>query len=192
MNCQDSRETAVSMWFGPAAFSRLHPLLQSLHRDGGRLQGPVEIRFGRGLAGIAGRRIARKLGIPVDNGEHTLEVTIGHADGALQWDRRFDDDHRFPSTFHPRGHWPDGCWVEDTAAIALHLQVDVIDGGWHWRCIGARMGRWPIPRWLLPRSDAHKRIEDGRYRFSVGFALPLLGEVLRYGGWLTSSAASEH
>ncbi len=41
-----------------------------------------------------------------------------------------------------------------------------------------------MPRWLLPRSEAYKRIEEGRYRFKVSFALPLLGMVLGYGGWL--------
>ncbi len=66
------------------------------------------------------------------------------------------------------------------------LQVDIVDGGWHWRwrCIGAQRGRWRLPRWLLPRSEAFKRVEGGHYRFSVSFALPLLGEVPRYGGLL--------
>jgi hypothetical protein len=178
----------VSAWFGPA-FARLHPQLQSLHRLGGKLRGPVEIRFGRGMAGIAGRRIARKLGIPCDGDKHSLEVTISHGADALHWDRRFDDGHCFPSTFQPYGHWPDGGWIEDAAVIGLRLQVDVVDGGWYWRCIGAQWGRLQIPRWLLPRSDAYKRIEDGRYRFSVSFALPLLGEVLRYGGLLEAAAS---
>jgi hypothetical protein len=187
--------TIVSEWFGPD-FERLHPLLQSLHQHGGKLRGPVDIGFGHGLAGVAGRRLARKLGIPCDGNEHVLEVTISHDNAVLHWDRRFDDGHCFVSTFRPYGQWPDGGWIEDTAAIVLRLQVDVIDGGWYWRCIGAQLGRWPIPRWLLPRSEAYKRIEDGRYRFSVSFALPLLGEVLRYGGLLqevapASSSASE-
>jgi hypothetical protein len=180
--------TVVSDWFGPA-FAQLHPLLQSLHRHGGKLRGPVGIGFGRGLAGIAGRRLARKLGIPRDGDSHMLEVTIGHDDAVLHWDRRFDDGHCFASTFRPYGHWPEGGWIEVTAAISLRLQVDVIDGGWYWRCVGAQRGHWSIPRWLLPRSEAYKRIEDGRYRFSVSFALPLLGEVLHYGGLLDAVAS---
>jgi hypothetical protein len=38
--------------------------------------------------------------------------------------------------------------------------------------------------WLVPRSRAYKRIEDGRYRFFVGFTLPFLGEVFSYSGLL--------
>lgn len=130
----------MSRWFGPA-FVRLHPLLQALHRDGGRLRGPVTIRFGRGLAGVFGRRLARRLGIPCDGKDHVLEVTIAHAADALHWTRRFDDGQVFVSVFRPYGQWPGGGWIEDSAAIALALQVDIVDGGWHWRCVGARRGR---------------------------------------------------
>lgn len=174
-------ETVASAWFG-TAFTQLHPRLQSSHRHGGRLRGPVSIAFGRGLAGAAGRRLAGRLGIPAQAEEHQLEVTTSHHDDLLHWDRRFDERQKFASTFLPVGHWPDGCWIEQTAVIALKLQVDIIDGGWHRRCVGAQRGRWHVSRWLLPRSEAFKRIEEDRYRFSVGFALPLPGEVLRYGG----------
>ena len=37
-------ETIVSKWFG-ANFENLHPLLQTLHCNGGTLQGPVQIKF---------------------------------------------------------------------------------------------------------------------------------------------------
>lgn len=181
-------ESAACTWFGPG-FARLHPQLQRLHRHGGILRGAVEIAFGHGLAGTIGRRMARRLGIPAEPGSHLLEVHISHDGGVLHWNRRFDDDRQFLSTFVPVGGWPDGCWIEQTALIALRLQVDIIDGGWHWRCIGATWKRWSVPRWLLPRSKAYKRIVAGRYEFSVGFMLPLLGEVLRYGGLLDEVSA---
>lgn len=180
---QPERMTASSAWFGPA-FAQLHPRLQALHLQGGVLAGTVQVTFGRGLAGVVGRRIARKLGIPATGTEHQLQVSICHHGGVLHWDRRFDEAQQFHSTFRPVGHWPDGHWIEETSAIQLLLQVDLIDGGWHWRCIGARTGHWSLPAWILPRSEAFKRIEGDRYRFSVSFALPLLGEVLRYGGLL--------
>lgn len=178
-----AQETASSAWFG-TAFAQLHPRLQQLHRQGGRLRGSVEMAFGHGLAGVIGRRMARRLGLPAAAGSHQLEVHISHRDGVLHWDRRFDDGRQFLSTFAPHGGWPDGWWIEQTALVALRLQVDIVDGGWHWRCIGAQWQRWNLPRWLLPRSTACKCIEQDRYRFSVSFSLPLLGELLRYGGLL--------
>ncbi|MFX5522535.1 DUF4166 domain-containing protein, partial [Acinetobacter baumannii] len=42
----------------------------------------------------------------------------------------------------------------------------------------------PMPRFLGPRIAAREWQEDGRFRFEVGVAMPLLGEVVRYTGWL--------
>jgi hypothetical protein len=176
-------ENAVTRWFG-AHFDALHPLLQDLHRRGGTLRGSVDIRFGPGLAGWLGRRLAHNLGIPSRSAHVPFEVRITHTRDTLQWDRRFGADHWMPSTFIPIGVWPSGYWIERTGRIALRLTVDVIDGGWHWRCLGARFGRVPIPLWLLPRTRAHKCVRDGKYVFHVGLALPLFGNVLSYEGTL--------
>ncbi|WJN58007.1 hypothetical protein [Pseudomonas sp. SO81] len=53
---------SVTSWFGEH-FTELHPLLQRLHREGGELAGEVEVRYGQGLAGLLGRRLANKLGL---------------------------------------------------------------------------------------------------------------------------------
>lgn len=177
----------VAAWFGPA-FERLHPWLQQLHREGGRLGGDVHIAFGRGLAGLFGRRLARRLGIPDDAGRHVLDVDISHDHAVLHWDRRFNGKQRMASVFEPVGTWPDGYWIERTGPLALHLGVDVVDGAWCWRLRAVRAFGLPVPLWSLPRQDAGKRIVDGRYRFFVAFSLPVLGTVLSYGGDLTPMA----
>lgn len=177
---------AVTMWFGEN-FNRLHPLLQALHRRGGKLSGPVALRFGTGLTGVLGHRLARKLGIPAVAGQHQLDVEIGHDATTLHWRRRFDLTHHVHSSFHPHGHWPDGHWIEHIGPFELKLAVDVIDGGWHWRTIAVRLHGLRVPLWLVPRSTAYKRIEEGRYRFFVGFSLPILGEVFSYSGLLETS-----
>ena len=119
-------ESPVAAWFGPA-FDRLHPWLQQLHRQGGRLAGDVHISFGRGLAGLFGRRLARRLGIPDDAGRHVLDVDISHDHVALLWDRRFNGRTRVASVFRPVGAWPDGYWIEHIGPLELHLGVDVVD-----------------------------------------------------------------
>lgn len=173
----------VIAWFGPA-FAQLHPLLQALHRNGGTLRGEVELGYGRGLGAALGRRLALKLGLPKAPGIHGFQVRISHRDGALYWEREFADGGRMVSVFRPVGCWPRGYWEESTGPLRLRLGVEVKEGGWCWRPRRALLGRLPVPLWLLPRSRAYKRIEDGRYRFYVGFTLPLLGTVLSYSGAL--------
>ena len=177
--------TVVRDWFGPA-FARLHPLLQQLHgHPESRLQGTVEMRFGRGLAGVLGRRLARKLGMPDVAGPQTMTVDVGHDATRMRWQRRFGDGKALLSLFRPVGTYPDGRWVEDTGPIAFSLQVDInADGGWDWRWISARLRGRPIPLWLLPRPSAYKRVVDGRYCFHVGFRAPVLGELMAYEGLL--------
>lgn len=173
--------TLVSGWFGPQ-FDALHPLLQQLHRQGGVLKGVVDLRYGRGWAGWLGRRLASRMGLPPSAGPLPLEVTIAHSPRALVWSRRFGAAHTMTSLFEPVGQWPHGHWMERTGALCLRLTVDVRDGGWYWRVLGARLHGIPMPIAWLPQSHAYKRIEGQAYRFSVSFVAPVLGLLMSYGG----------
>jgi hypothetical protein len=163
----------VEDWFG-ASFALLHPQLQALHRNGGRLRGPVQLSFGTGLAGIAGRALARRLGVPHQAGMATLEVNIASDAAGLHWSRRFNDGPVFNSVFQPVGCYPEGHWVERSGRIALRLQVAIRDGAWHWRQRG----------WLMPKAIASKCVIDGKYVFSVDIRFPILGSLLAYRGEL--------
>jgi hypothetical protein len=177
-------ENAATSWFG-AGFGQLHPQLQSLHRgSGGRLQGTVNLRLGKGLAGVAGRRLAHRLGLPLSPGVHEFSVDIVHDADGMQWLRCFDGVFAMTSHFRPVGAWPEGYWLEHTGALEMRLGVDVVDGDWHWTVRGTRLRGVPLPRGLLPQLTAHKRIRDGKYDFFVGVALPGLGQVLSYSGQL--------
>ena len=181
--------SVVSRWFGPH-FATLHPLLQSLHLRGGQLRGTVRIRTGRGVAGWLGRRLARSIGVPVDRPERGFEVHIAHTERALSWNRRFDGAGEMRSSFIPVGTWPQGYWHEETRALTLWLSVDTAGGGWRWTPVRAYLHGLRVPLRWLPQSRASKRIDaDGRYVFEVAFALPLVGEVLRYGGELEALPA---
>jgi len=159
-------------------------LLQVLHRSGGSLRGTISLSTGHGMAAMAGRRLARRLGLPLQRGRCGFVVQIAHEAGALLWKRRFDDGAQMISRFVPYGAFPDGGWHEQTGPLQLDLGVDISGGGWHWRLRGARWHGLPLPPVLLPRTEAGKRIVDGRYVFVVDFRLPLLGRVLRYEGAL--------
>lgn len=181
--------TLVSHWFGPA-FGRLHPLLQALHREGGTLDGHVELEFGNGAAGWIGRRIARKMGLPRVAGTIPLKVAISHTADELVWARSFGTNAPMVSRFAPVGHWPDGHFRETTGVLQFELAVDLDDGGWTWRPLRARLHGIRVPVGLLPRSRAYKRVENGSYRFEVAFIAPGLGPLVRYGGLLQATPAA--
>ena len=181
-------DAQVKDWFG-AQFGELHPLLQRIHLHGGQLTGPVDIVIPGGIAGIFGRRLAKKLGVPADGLPHQLQVEISHHPDGLHWDRCFDGASYMRSVFRPVGTSASGYWVEDTGPLKMYLTVDVRDGGWHWRCLAMRVFGLRLPLWLFPNSIAFKAVEAGRYRFYVGFSLPWLGTVLSYGGLLEGVAS---
>ena len=180
-------ETAVvndpaGVWFGEA-YARLHPRLQELHRDGGRLCGTIRFRFGSGLAGLLGRGWARRSGLPLVAGDHELEVSVGQDAAGLFWTRRFDASRTMRSHFLPEGRWPDGWWNERIGPLQLRLAVDLDGGDWSWRLAGVRWHGIPTPARML-RMTARKSIEAGGYRFAVRFAMPWIGELLAYEGLL--------
>ncbi|WP_460731892.1 DUF4166 domain-containing protein [Lysobacter tyrosinilyticus] len=181
----------MTRWFGED-FARLHPALQALHREGGTLSGAVTITTGRGFAGALGRRMARRLGIPTVPGLAGFEVRITHDAQAMRWERRFGEGRTLLSVFRPLGMCPHGYWLEDTGVVQLKLTVDIRDGGWYWRLLGASLRGVPLPLWLFPRTEAFKRIDaDGGYRFAVAFALFPFGTLLKYEGVLTPERAAQ-
>ena len=176
-------DTQSSLWFSDT-FSQLDPLLQTLHLKGGKLSGPVCITIADGIAGRLGRKLARKLGIPTDNKNHSLQVNISHCDDGLHWDRCFDNTNEFKSVFKPVGNYSNGYWLEDTGELQLQLTVDIKDGGWYWCCEEIRVHGLKTPNWLLPKTTAYKTVENGSYRFYVGLSVPVFGTLLSYNGLL--------
>lgn len=176
--------TATQQWFGEY-FSQLHPSLQKLHTHGGSLSGDVQIEFGTGISGFFGRKMAKKLGVPTEEGNHQLQVTIAHIENELHWSRCFNNTKIFNSIFTPVGNKPTGYWIEKSGPIQLNLTVDIKDQGWYWQPEKVKFRGIPLPMWLLPKTTAYKKIESGKYRFTVNFSLSLFGKILTYSGLLT-------
>ncbi len=174
----------VKNWFKDN-FSELDPLLQKLHIYGGELHGKIEISYGKGLAGLVGKRLAKKMKLP-NEGCHDLLVSISHSEEGLHWLRRFNQDSVVESLFVPHGCLTDGYWIEKTGPMEMKLTVDIVDGGWFWRCLNIRLFGLPIPIFLIPKSQAYKVIENGKYNFSVSFTYPVLGNLVSYKGLLNA------
>lgn len=169
----------VESWFGER-FCELHPLLQALHREGGLLTGVVQVEYGRGVAGWLGRRLARRMGLPRGGGTVPMAVRISDDGHCLLWSRRFADA-TFESRFEPVGQFGKGYWRERTGVVALVLDVQIIEGGWHWRHLRSSVAGLPLPAGLV-RTAASKQIHEGRYRFGIAVSMPVLGRLLSYAG----------
>lgn len=169
-------------WFG-SHFSELHPMLQQLHQHGGKLEGSVNVEYGKGLARIIGKRLGRKMNLP-EQGTHWLSVDISHSEDSMTWTRTFNHDQTIQSTFIPLGSFDKGYFLETTKSSSLKLEVDIIHGGWHWRCVNIQFSFLPIPLWLAPRLTAYKLAEQDKYRFHVDFSYPVLGTLVSYNGLL--------
>jgi hypothetical protein len=176
----------VADWFGDH-FNELDPLLRRLHLGGGQLSGTVAIGVGAGIAGVLGRWIAAKLGVPTDRSTADFRVDIRHVDGTLHWAREFNRSDKMLSVFTPYGCYPNGFWRESTGSLSVDVEVRIVDGGWYWIQRRTSFLGLRLPIWLFPASHAYKRIVEGRYEFSVSFTLPLIGNILTYGGTLDAT-----
>lgn len=174
----------VRNWFEDD-FSDLDPLLQRLHLSGGELSGNVDISYGKGVSGWVGRRLAKKMNLPPE-GKHQLLVSIYHSPKGLHWNRKFNDNNIVESLFVPFGNNKNGYWVETTGPVSMKLTVDLVNGGWFWRCLKVSLRGVPIPLFLIPNAQAYKIIENDKYVFNVSFTYPLLGNLVSYRGILTA------
>ena len=178
--------TPSEHWFGDH-FSVLHPLLQQLHREGGRLVGEVDyVLAGAGVAAWFAQRIARGINLPAKSGRYLFAVDVSHTHDALVWTREFDGMPTV-SHFRPAGNYPDGHWCERFGALEARLGVAIDEGGWRWLVRSICWHGVPVPLWCVPQSNAAKRITPAGYEFKVELVMPWLGSLIRYQGILRAN-----
>jgi hypothetical protein len=158
-------------------FEALPPTLRGLHsvlRDGGA---SGEARVTRGRNPLA-RMAASAFGFPPE-GDHPLHVAFAERDGRERWTRDFGG-HRFASELAKRS----GRLTERFGLVRFEFDLPSDSAGLAMIIRRWRIGPLPMPLALAPRSDAREWEEDGRFHFDVSIALPLLGPLVHYRGWL--------
>lgn len=160
----------------PAAVRAIHTVL----RDGGA-HGRAMVTRGRNP--IA-RAIAAIFGFPPE-GEHELHVAFAESGGVETWIRDFSG-HRFSSQLSQQARQ----LVERFGPLRFGFNLVADDKG-----LAMQLKRWwlgpiPLPLTLAPRSLAREWEEDGRFHFDVPIALPLIGLVVHYRGWLEPTGDS--
>jgi len=168
-------ETAL----GPA-FETAPAAVRAAHRAGPvtRLSGAARVR---GAASPLAALFARLFGMPGHASDSPVRVTKRLTPEHETWTRRFGD-RRMESRL--RAIAP-GIVRESFGPFDFDMKVSVDDEVLSMTIIGWRLGPLPLPDWLAPRSTATESVdEQGRFCFDVPIALPLIGQLTHYSGWL--------
>ncbi|QGZ93444.1 SDR family oxidoreductase [Terricaulis silvestris] len=168
-------ETALGATFDNAA-----PAVRAAHRAGPvtRLRGEARVQGAISpLAWLA----ARLFGMPRSAERIPVRVTMRLDPNKETWTRRFGD--RLMES-RLRAVAP-GIVRESFGPFGFDMQLSVAGGVLSMTIIGWRIGPIPLPAFLAPRSTATESAdEQGRFRFDVPIALPLIGRLTHYSGWL--------
>jgi len=173
---------------GPA-YDALPPPVRAVHASQPwlALQGRASVE---GAAGLLARLVAAPFGFPPAAADVPVRVCIEAAGDGEVWTRSFGG--RGPrSRMAPA---PGGGLEERFGPFAFRLHVAADAAGLRMHAATWRIGPVPLPRRLTPRATALEWADaEGRFRFDVQIALPGVGRLVRYAGWLVpESCASSH
>jgi hypothetical protein len=164
------------------AFDGMPPRLRELHGSGAprRWSGHAEVRRGRG---VLARAIAAMFGFPPATARVPVTVSFTPEGEAERWTRDFGG-RVFASVQSPGTGRDQYLLVQRFGAVTVALAL-VLDKGRlrfvprRWRVFGI-----PMPGALLPRGTSYEAEEDGRFRFDVEVAAPVVGLIAAYRGTL--------
>jgi hypothetical protein len=154
----------------PESVRRLHDVL----RDDGAA-GRAQVSQGRHPLA---RAIAAAVGFPKE-GEHNIHVTFAEAGGTETWTRTFSG-----RSFRSHLTEKRGILAERFGPLTFVFDLKGDTGGVTMCVVGWRLGPFPLPRALAPRSVAREWQDGRRFCFDVPISLPGVGLLVHYRGWL--------
>ena len=160
-----------------AAFAALPPRVRAMHetlRDHGASGRAVVTRGCHPLA----RAIAALVRFP-PAGEHDVHVSFDERGGVETWTRDFGG-YSFCSRLSRQGPH----LIEAFGPLRFGFDLVSDDTGLTMHIRRWWFGPLPLPLRLAPRSVAREWQADDRFQFDVPIALPLIGLIVHYRGWL--------
>lgn len=130
-------------------------------------------------AGVQARIAALLFGFPPTTDDTSIEVTKSPSQDGETWVRCFGTQtfgsHLLPT---PRG------MSERFGALTFQLALHVQDDKLYFPVSSGCIWGIPIPRFLLPRSEASEAEVDGVFHFDVHLKAPTGATMVHYKGWL--------
>jgi hypothetical protein len=161
-----------------AQFDLLPAVLRRFHdaNGGGRARGTLRVDR---RAGRLRNAVAALLGLPKAGLEVPVHLQVVVEGERERWIRDFHG-HRV-ETFE----WAWGDLLVESLGWTSFASALVLDGS-RLRYVFRRA--WfagiPIPRWLSPSVESHVDAGEAGWRVVVGISVPVLGELVRYEGWI--------
>ncbi len=162
------------------AFERLPAPIRAAHRSGPvtHLRGQASVQ---GPSSWLAALFARRFCMPsAASGRPVRDTTRLDAEREV-WTRQFGP-RRMQSRLHAVRP---GVVRESFGPLGFDMTVAAGNGALTMTVAGWRLGPLPLPAMMAPRSTATESVDaDGRFRFDVPIALPLIGRLTHYSGWL--------
>ncbi|TDR94505.1 SDR family oxidoreductase [Enterovirga rhinocerotis] len=166
------------------AFARLPASVRRMHEVVGDAGATGRAEVKRGSNPLA-RLVAALMRFPAE-GEHQIHVHFEENDGVETWTRDFSG-RLFRSHLSER----DGRLTERFGPFRFAFDLPTDESGLRMVMRGWSLFGIPLPPALAPRSEASEVERDGRFHFDVPIALPLIGLVVHYRGWLVPTGDAE-
>lgn len=160
--------------------AQLPPLVRTIHTSA-----PLHLTGRAAVDGAQngmGAIIAKLFGFPKSTPDEAADITLKRQDEKEIWIRRFGRS-AFRSTLRP-GPTPRRV-DERFGPFSFELEMTPGESGFTLDIVSWRIGPVPLPLRLAPHTPARAFVdEQGRYSFDVMIALPFIGRLVRYRGWL--------
>ncbi len=121
------------------------------------------------------------IGFAKTGADQPITITMDVKNNKEIWTRTIDDQS-FRSVLS-KGVKPHEIY-ERFGPVKFKMLFRIQDGKLHYDIVSAKLLGLPFPKFLLPKSISHERVQDGRFFFDVEIRLPLLGRLISYKGWL--------
>lgn len=169
---------------GPA-FARLDAPVQAFHRLAGRhvLQGEVRVQA---PWSPLGRLAAKLMGAPTRSGHGPIRFQLEATPQWETWQRHFPT-----GSMASRLERGVGCVVEHLGPLRMEFGLEEDAGRLQMRLQRMRAFGVPFPAWLWPQVIAEESGRGNRIYFVIRAALPLVGPVAAYSGYLELAATQE-
>lgn len=160
-------------------FARLPGPVRTLHLGSGCWQGEARVERGRGPLAALCAWLTR---LP-PAGDHPVRVEIRCDAEGEDWVRRYGRAHAMPSRLWSRHDR----LRERLGPVVLDYALATDPACLLWRVTAVRCLGCPLPTRWFAGVVARESAEDGRYRFDVRAALPGIGLLVHYRGWLEAA-----